>query len=217
MININTKKAIIWDWNGTILNDTEYCINCMNILLKKRNIPIIDVPLYRDVFTFPVKNYYKKIGFDFEKEDFSIPAMEFIDLYLKNIHTTSIFNESLDILIYLKQNKISQYILSAMEHNSLIETLSERNIINYFDKISGLGDHYAKSKSEAGRQLLEQLPFHKSEIVMIGDTIHDIEVADELNIDCLIIANGHQSKKRILNKTKNVINSHSELRELIDR
>lgn len=217
MINIKTKKAIIWDWNGTILNDTKYCINCMNILLKKRNIPSIDVDIYRDVFTFPVKEYYKKIGFDFDKEDFSIPAMEFIDLYLKDIHTTSIFDESLDILISLKNKGISQYILSAMEHNSLLHTLSERKIINYFDKVSGLGDHYAKSKSESGKNLLKQLPFHKSEMVMIGDTIHDIEVADELGIECLIVANGHQSRRRIQSKTNNVINSHSELFELINR
>ena len=39
---------------------------------------------------------------------------------------------------------------------------------------------------------------------MIGDTIHDMEVANELNIDSILIANGHQSYDRLI-KLKNEV------------
>ena len=76
-------KLIIWDWNGTLLNDINACIDSMNYLLKKRNINTIDYSRYRDIFTFPVQNYYKELGFNFALEPFSKLAGEYIKYYRK--------------------------------------------------------------------------------------------------------------------------------------
>jgi len=56
--------GIIWDWNGTLLNDIQLCVQTINEMLDKRNLPLLSVNDYKDVFSFPVKNYYQKIGFD---------------------------------------------------------------------------------------------------------------------------------------------------------
>ncbi|MCK4288095.1 MAG: HAD hydrolase-like protein, partial [Bacteroidales bacterium] len=61
-------KTIIWDWNGTLLNDIDICINSINILLEHRNIENLTKEIYKEIFTFPVKDYYSKAGFDFTKE-----------------------------------------------------------------------------------------------------------------------------------------------------
>jgi len=59
---------IIWDWNGTLLNDVEWCIKVMNQLLVQRSLPpISDVSAYYEVFCFPIIKYYKNLKFDFEK------------------------------------------------------------------------------------------------------------------------------------------------------
>lgn len=73
--------TIIWDWNGTLLDDLDMCVSIINDLLKNRKMPLLDHYSYKEAFAFPVEKYYRTIGFDFEKEDFSVPAGEFIDLY----------------------------------------------------------------------------------------------------------------------------------------
>ena len=78
-------------------------------------------------------------------------------------------------------------------------SLKQKAIINYFENISGIEDHYAHSKVEIGKGLLQKIPFSKQEIVLIGDTLHDLEVAEELRVDCVLVANGHQSRKRLEN------------------
>ncbi len=214
MINLEEKKAFIWDWNGTILNDTEYCVNCMNLLLRKRNIPTISIDKYKEVFTFPVEKYYHNIGFDFNKEDFAVPAMEFINHYLENLEKTDIFDNSINTLEFFKNKGVKQYVLSAMEHNSLIKTLTQRKLIKYFSAVAGIDDHYARSKTESGIKLINSIGVQKSEILLIGDTIHDFEVANKLGIDSVLIANGHQSKSRLLKETPNVINTIIDLTEM---
>jgi phosphoglycolate phosphatase len=63
-------RNIIWDWNGTLLNDMVICIECMNTMLNKRSLPQLSSDHYREVFTFPVREYFLQIGFDFSTEDF---------------------------------------------------------------------------------------------------------------------------------------------------
>jgi len=82
-MNMIKSHTIIWDWNGTLLDDMDICISSMNRMLSKRELPELNIDKYRDVFTFPVIDYYKAIGFDFRKEPWDVAAHEFIWLYLE--------------------------------------------------------------------------------------------------------------------------------------
>ena len=153
---MNYFKTLIWDWNGTLLDDIHLCINSINKLLEKRGLETINTKKYREVFSFPVKDYYQNIGFDFSKEDFSIPAHEFIDLYNSNVHLCSLHKNSIKVLEHFKSKGIKQFVLSAMKQDMLEQTLNHQNIIQYFKAVQGLDDHYANSKIKQGENLIEK-------------------------------------------------------------
>jgi len=176
------KQIIIWDWNGTLLNDVQMCVNCMNVLLEKRNLTRLTFDTYRSVFNFPVRDYYEKIGFDFGREDFEGPAKEFMDLYHRFLPETSLFPCAGKVLAYFKRKGYTQLILSAMEHNSLMKTLEDKGILNYFDAVSGIDNIYAGSKQEMARAFLNRLGLNSHNMVLVGDTLHDREVAQVLII-----------------------------------
>ena len=92
------NKHIIWDWNGTIVNDAWHFVELMNVLLKKRTLPMINKRDYKNTFCFPLEKYYKNLGFDLEKESYQIPSMEFIKLYDKNKYRPLLFKGIIDIL-----------------------------------------------------------------------------------------------------------------------
>ncbi|MEE4258532.1 MAG: HAD hydrolase-like protein [Bacteroidales bacterium] len=205
------KKVIIWDWNGTLLNDTDICVSCMNRVLKKRGLELLDVQRYREIFTFPVKDYYLKAGLDLNKEAFEIPAMEFIKLYHESLHSADLFPCVKDVLKSFKNRGYYQAVLSAMEHESLEASLKEKGVFPYFDIITGINDHYAHSKLEIGKELMGVIHFKRSEILLIGDSLHDLEVADELGIECVLVANGHQSFERLIERTPRVLKALSDV------
>ena len=197
-------NSIIWDWNGTLLDDLDVCISCINTLLKNRNLPLLNREGYKEVFSFPVKNYYEKIGFDFSKEDFSIPAHQFIDLYEKKIKKCPLHPAALKILNYFQKNGVRQFVLSAMHQKMLEQTLKHNKIFDYFEGVAGLSDHYAVSKIDRGHYLIDKFQIEKNNVQIIGDTIHDFEVAQELGIRCILVADGHQSYYR-LKKTDAIV------------
>jgi len=208
-------KNIIWDWNGTLLNDISICIQSMNYLLGDRNLPLLNENIYRDIFTFPVQNYYERIGFDFTTEKFDIPALQFIEYYKKYLPTVELFPEVEYVLQYFSDQNMDQYILSAMEQDSLRNSVNNLNISTYFNKIYGIPDHFARGKIERGLQLIQSEKLNPNETVMVGDTLHDIEVAEMLGIDCVLVAQGHQAKDRLLVNGNTVINNLVELKNIL--
>ncbi len=212
---LHSKKVIIWDWNGTLLDDVDFCVDCINVLLKNRKLPLIDSVVYKKVFTFPVIHYYKAVGFDLEHEGFEKPAMEFISLYYKNFDRTKLFPCVKNVLERFKKQGLKQVVLSAMEHNSLIKTLKEKEILQYFDEVTGVGDHYGSSKEETGKQLLKNLNVSPDEVIIVGDTLHDKQVADVLGVDLILVATGHNSKERLISNHPVVVDKLDQVSNYI--
>ena len=91
MLKPSEYKHIIWDWNGTLLNDAWLFVDIMNDVLINRNMNTITVEKYREIFSFPVKDYYKKLGFDLNKESFHKSGMEFIKAYKKRRYEADLY------------------------------------------------------------------------------------------------------------------------------
>lgn len=212
MDNNNHQTAtIIWDWNGTLLNDIDICLDVINSMLQERNIEPLNHLKYREIFTFPVKEYYEKAGFDFNKEPFEKPAIDFIRLFHEQLPSASLFDEVQNTLSFFKNAGYRMVILSAMEEESLLKSVSHLEIDHYFDHIAGINDHYAHSKVDRGLQLFSKTGINPEKAIFIGDTLHDKEVADALGCQCILVANGHQSEHRLKNKNNIVLKSLTDL------
>ena len=209
------KKLIFWDWNGTLLDDVHICINIINLMLQKRSLPLIDLQEYRDAFTFPVKEYYEKLGFDFEAESFDISANEFIDLYSKHLYNADLHENVYETLEYFKDMGFEQYILSAMEHNMLNDIIRSKGIESFFNEIAGIKDIYANSKLYIVNKLMDKLNVNSGNIVFVGDTLHDYEIADYFGFHSVLLTHGHQSKERLDSSGAIIRDDFSNFREVI--
>ena len=204
--------AVIWDWNGTLLNDVVVVVETINQLLSDRNLPQLTVGKYLDVFTFPVRDYYSKIGFDFQNEPFEIPALQFITIYNEVVTLCGLYDEVVPVLTGFQNRGIRQFILSAMEQNQLVRTVSDNGISHFFDDLYGLDNHYAHSKVDNGKLLIRNNNLNPDRTLLVGDTIHDFEVARSIGCSCILIANGHQSKARLLSTGARVVDNLNQIK-----
>jgi phosphoglycolate phosphatase len=81
---MNDKITIIWDWNGTLLDDVDICVDTINTLLIKYKKDPISKASYKKLFTFPIQNYYSKLGFDVSLENFKKIVNNFIESTKEN-------------------------------------------------------------------------------------------------------------------------------------
>lgn len=214
-MNFNKYSHIIWDWNGTLLNDAWLCVDVMNDMLAQRGLPLIKLEIYRNIFDFPVRDYYLKLGFNFDNESFEKVGMEFMILYNQRQKECSLHPEAVLVLEEIQKLGLSQSILSAREQNELRQEMIDRDVFRFFERVYGLDDHYAHGKTDVGVKLLDDLNVPKEKLIFIGDTGHDSEVADELGIDCILIPNGHHSYQRLMHLGKPIIQSIKKLLQLL--
>lgn len=197
-------RHIIWDWNGTLLDDLELTIDIMNGLLGPRKLPLLDRSRYHAVFDFPVRNYYTKLGFDLIGETFEQLSVEFIDAYDRRRWEARLHSDTESVLQDVLAAGLSQSVLSAYRHSTLCEIVEHFGLTKRFIGLNGLDNIYADSKIELGRAWLAELAIPCEQVLLVGDTLHDLEVAEALGVDCALIASGHHPAERLRARTTRV-------------
>lgn len=210
-------EYVIWDWNGTLFNDVQISIDAMNHMLEAKKYPQrLESDLYKSIFSFPVIDYYKKVGLDFDRHPFDELAQLFIDLYSELQNSAGLFDGARDALKCFNNLGLKQSVISVCEKERLYHQISLFDINHYFDDVIGTDDNYAVSKADIAKKWFADRSIKPDKAVFIGDTVHDYEVAKAVGCDCILIADGHQSRE-VLSKTDAVIiNSLSEIKKIFN-
>jgi phosphoglycolate phosphatase len=207
-------RHIIWDWNGTLINDAWLCVEIINEMLGRRNRPPITRELYLAQFGFPVSEFYERIEFDFSAEPYEVIAREYTDRYEQRCRECSLHDNAMDVLRHCLESGRSQSILSAYHQERLEEMLDFFEIRSLFTTVSGRDDYHAHGKIEQGTRLTAESGFGKDQTVLIGDTIHDYEVARQAGVDCILFAGGHYHQRRLQACGVPIVRSLEQLLEM---
>lgn len=193
----NSYHHLIWDWNGTLFDDVQLCLDIMNGMLTKRGMPTVTREGYIRVFDFPVVNYYRQLGYNFEREPFEGISTEFILAYEAQRSHCKLMPGTKATLEAVAHLGLSQSVLSASKQDYLHQALKDYSLSIYFSSAYGLDNHHAAGKLDVGLALMAEQGLDPKKVLLVGDTTHDAEVAAAMGIDCWLISNGHQDRSRL--------------------
>ena len=201
-------RCVIWDWNGTLADDVIASLKATNDILARHGKPPIDLAQYYAYMDTPISRFYEHL-FDLNEVPMSVIGREFSEFYPKYFESLHAGAEAL--LESLHSAGIKQVILSS-SHRSVVERdTAAQGIRPYFDEILAADDLLAESKEERGRLWAIRQPFPASEMVLIGDTLHDYAAARYIGTDCILCAIGHQSREDLCRAGVPVVDSLAEL------
>ena len=194
---LDEVRHLIWDWNGTLLDDAWLCVSVMNGLLQARGLPGLTAERYQRVFRFPVRAYYADLGFDLEAEPFEAVGTEFIDGYQARETACELHPAAREVLDAVADAGLGQSVLSASQQHRLEGQARRLSVAGRFGRLVGLEDHYAGGKVAQGRALIATLDVDPDSVLMVGDTDHDAEVARAMGVRCVLVPSGHQAPERL--------------------
>lgn len=193
------KPYILWDWNGTLLDDTEAALATLNEMITVRGGQPIGMEFYRDHFAFPVRPFYDKIGIIARNEDeWNGIAHEYHEVYGRQPKKLNPL--AVTALEMAKEAGCRLSIVSALRQDLLEADMARNGVTKYFERICGSDNLDGASKLERARVLLRTLSDtvpSDTHFVLIGDALHDKEVADALGIDCILCAQGSHAAWRL--------------------
>ena len=195
-------KYVLWDWNGTLLDDTQAAVDTLNLMLGRRGLKPIDIGFYRDRFAFPVRPFYAAIGVRLECEDWDALAREYHATYAAQ--PKGLNPEALAALEAVKAAGVGQSIISALRQDLLKRATADLGVSPFMDFIYGTDNLDGASKLDRARELLDRVfstvasgGRSPSDVVLIGDALHDKEVADRLGIRCVLCGQGSHAARRL--------------------
>ena len=209
-------KYIVWDWNGTILDDLQVNLEVENTLLSRRGRKLIkDIDEYHEKFQFPIIKFYESLDFDLENEKFEDIAREYVLEFDERFYELETFPDAEEVIREFKYKGIEQIILSQTEQRWLEKQVNFHEMDYLFTELLGARDIYVKGKIAIALAWLTKNDIDSNDVLMVGDTLHDFEVAQNIGCDCILIARGHNSKDRLLSTGAVVLDSIEELRRLV--
>lgn len=202
--------TLIWDWNGTLLDDVEVNFKVINKMLSKRGLEPLSLSSYKELFCFPVTSFHRQIGFDFEKESIEDISAEYHAIYRMYESGLKLNADTSFVIDSLREKGTSQYVLSAAMKTDLVKMLCSFDIADKFDGVYGVSDFCATGKVGIGKQLMQDRSLNPQRTLRIGDTLHDAEVAESLGVNYVLYSGGHNSYE-LLNKKGKVITGLKEI------
>ncbi len=184
-------RYVIWDYNGTIIDDAWVAVKAENIVLKEHDLPEIDMEFYLRECEMPIENFYNKI-YDFSVCDFSEVAASFMKNYDMIAPQAKPFKEVVGAIKRFSDMGIRQGVISGFETSRLTSSLKAFGLDGYFDFMSGSDDTSCGSKSERAAAVVKRCGYDPKQTLFIGDMYHDYETAQRVGADCVLIAKGHQ-------------------------
>lgn len=197
---ISTSEIyILWDWNGTLLDDVDAQVASLNAMLTRRGHRPVTRQFFCDNFAFPARTFYRLVGMDVPDSEWDALAKEYHDTY--HVQSYGLNRGAFAALELVKRQGAGQSVISALHQFYLDLETNKYGVQQFMDHVYGVDNLDGGSKLSRARELLAL--FRSTTItsnynfILIGDSIHDFEVANELGIGCVLFSGGSHSRARL--------------------
>jgi phosphoglycolate phosphatase len=184
-------RAVCWDWNGTLLDDAEICREVMNSVLRDHGLELFaDLEAYRSVFRFPIRDFYASVGLG--EDRFVSAATAYLEMLAVRVGEARLHEDAHATLSALHEFGIRQILASATVTDALSRQMAPHGVGDPFEEVLSIDDPYRASKHDVIAGWLTTSGLAAKDLLVIGDTNHDREIADDLGAEFVHFDGGHQ-------------------------
>lgn len=219
---MNNKKLAVWDWNGTLFDDMAATHIATNESLAFFGKKPITLEQEQEIFTFPLIHFYEKMGVSVDQylEHAEEVGNLFHETYNAHKQNCDLAKDTKKILSWLQVNNITSIILSNHRQETLDSDVQHFGIEDYFETISGNQNPATiisgLNKQERLQEYIQGHGYKNDDVMIIGDSHEEPEIAHKLNIMGISISGGLLSPSRLEKYKKDyVIDCLSELPEIL--
>lgn len=191
------QQHVIWDWNGTLLNDIHVVIDAVNETVSPFGVPILSVEDHARLFVRPVSVFYERmLERPITGEEWRILDDTFHEAYARRMVEATLSDGAEQILAALAEQGTSQSLLSMAPHDHVQDRAVEYGVAKYMIRIDGLRDGSGTRKEVSMQAHLGALLAHPSapddptSYLVIGDSVDDAAAARANGVPAIMFASG---------------------------
>ncbi|GAA4570266.1 HAD-IA family hydrolase [Micromonospora coerulea] len=190
------RHHLVWDWNGTLLDDLDLVVRATNVAFASAGGPAITADEHRVRFRRPVADYYAEmLGRAMDDEAYGRLDRIFHDAYRAGLTSCAL---AADATAAIAAWPGSQSLLSMWFHDELVPTVHTYGLTPHFTRVDGLRSAVGGgSKAEWLAKHLAELGLAGGEVVLIGDSLDDADAAISVGARCVLYTGGISDPARL--------------------
>jgi len=180
---------LVWDWNGTLLNDLDLVVASTNVAFASVGGPAVTADEHRVRFRRPIADYYAEVlGQAVDETAFGQLDKLFHEVYKDGLTTCALAHDAVDAMSSWPG---SQSLLSMWFHEDLVPTVQTYGLTKNFLRVDGLrAEIGGDRKAESLARHLAELRLDGRDVVLIGDSLDDADAARSVGGRAVLYAGG---------------------------
>jgi len=203
---------VVWDWNGTILDDNDAVVASVNAVCAAFGRAPIELEYWRTIYRRPLLDCYEELlARPLSTQDWTEIDRHYHEMYRTLLPTTRLAPGIPDELRRWRAGGGRQSLLSMWFHDELTALVAEHGLTDLFARIDGLRvDTGGHGKTAHLKEHLAELKVDPTEVLVIGDVLDDAAAAHAAGTRCVLVTTGVSNRQALKSAGVPVVDSVAE-------
>lgn len=191
MSNVRKYKAVIFDWDGTLMNSEARIVNSIQSAARACGFPVLSNHDSKQIIGLSLENAILGLYPDTGSAQLASMSQAYTQHFLEQSDVPmQLFDGAESLLFNLKQHGLKLAIATGKSRRGLDQVLSECGFGIYFDMTRTPVESASKPNPLMLEQILMEFGLSVDEAVMVGDTTFDMEMAQNIGMDRIALSHG---------------------------
>lgn len=188
-------RHVVWDWNGTLLDDHHLVVDGLNAVLDDAGIDRVDVTTYQRLYTRPIQVFYERVfGRPIGDGEWQRIDDVFHDAYDQALARVGLASDAEVALDAVARGGRTQSLLSMYRHDDLVPLVDRFGIADRFARIDGVrgtggGTKAPYLEAHLGG-IISDPATDAGDVLVIGDAVDDATAASHVGARCVLYDGG---------------------------
>ena len=214
MINMKNKSLIIFDWDGTLMDSVGLIVDAMRYAAEKHGLTVTDDATKSIIGIALVDAFPMLFPNDSDKYDELLAT--YSEYYVKHCDNDKLFEGIKELIQDLHAQGKTLAIATGKKRKGLQRVLPNSGIQAFFTVTKTADETAGKPNPLMLEQILVETGTRIEDAVFIGDSIHDIRMANNINMDSIAVSYGCEKADVLVNENPAMlVNSVNELHKIM--
>lgn len=210
-------RHIVWDWNGTLLDDNLAVVAAVNAVCARYGRSRISLDEWRAVYRRPIDTCYEELlDRPLTSQDWALLDRAYHEEYDNLVPSLDLASDARPALESWRTDGGTQSLLSMWFHEDLVALVRRLGVAEQFVRVDGLrAETGGDSKGAYLLAHLAELAVDPAEVVLIGDVVDDAAAAATAGVGCVLLTTGISTPEALARAGVPVVDSISAAIELV--
>lgn len=195
---LNKYDLVIFDWDGTIMDSIGHIVTCIQHAAIANELKVPDEQSIRDIIGMSLPNAFETLF----SVDFAEKYEEFRRAYKDRYHqgdeeALPLFDGMTELLALLRHRKTKMAVATGKGRPGLDKLMETSKLGHYFEFSRTSDEAESKPSPDMLQQILTHFEIEPGNAIMIGDSIHDLNMAKQVGMDRIGVSFGAHRREKL--------------------